>query len=231
MDINKIYNENCLDTMARMTDKFVDLTLTDPPYGINLEYDTYEDTEENWYNLMDKVIPEIKRVSKMVIMPVCQIARMGWIYEKFPPDWLICWYKGSSGQRSYIGFSDWEPHLVYGKTYTTLKMHDYFQTVSSPKMGSFYTSNVGKDGFAENKKGHPCPKPEEWAEWIIKRASKKGHLIYDPFMGSGTVGKVAFENDRNYIGSEISKEYCKIIEKRIPKNSNKIENINSLFEY
>ena len=32
MEINKIYNENCLDTMARMPDGFVDLTVTSPPY-------------------------------------------------------------------------------------------------------------------------------------------------------------------------------------------------------
>ena len=33
MEINKIYNENCLDTMAKMPDNFIDLTVTSPPYG------------------------------------------------------------------------------------------------------------------------------------------------------------------------------------------------------
>jgi len=32
MDVNKIYNENCLDTMSRMPDNFIDLTVTSPPY-------------------------------------------------------------------------------------------------------------------------------------------------------------------------------------------------------
>ena len=32
MEINKIYNENCLETMAKMPDNFIDLTVTSPPY-------------------------------------------------------------------------------------------------------------------------------------------------------------------------------------------------------
>jgi len=208
MELNKIYNENCLETMAKMTDNFVDLTLTDPPYGIDLEYDSYEDSESNWFDLMSKVLPEIIRVSKMAIFPCCKISRLDWYYKNFKPDWLICWYKGSTGHRSFIGFNDWEPHVVYGKTKNKLYMHDYFQTIPSPKLKSY---------------GHPCPKPDEWAEWIITRSTEKDQLVYDPFMGSGTVGAVAYLNERNYIGSEISSKYCEIIEKRIPKVKGKIE--------
>jgi len=43
-------------------------------------------------------------------------------------------------------------------------------------------------------------------------------LVYDPFMGSGTVAKCCELLNRNYIGSEISKEYCKIAEERIIEN-------------
>jgi len=42
-------------------------------------------------------------------------------------------------------------------------------------------------------------------------------LIYDPFMGSGTTAKMCLLNNRNYIGSEISEEYCKIAVERIQK--------------
>jgi len=208
IEVNKIYNEDCLETMARMPNKFVDLTLTDPPYGINLKYDLYQDTEENWFKLMEKVIPEIKRVSKMAIFPSCQINRLAWIYQKFPPDWLICWYKGSTGHNAFIGFNDWEPHLVYGRIRNKMNMHDYFKTDPSPKKKTY---------------GHPCPKPDDWAQWVISKATKKGELIYDPFTGSGTVPAVAFLNERNYIGSEISKKYCDIAEKRIPSKPGRIQ--------
>jgi len=48
--------------------------------------------------------------------------------------------------------------------------------------------------------------------------SNEGDLVYDPFMGSGTTAKMAILNQRNWIGSEISKEYCEIAEKRINEN-------------
>jgi site-specific DNA-methyltransferase (adenine-specific) len=41
MEINKIYNENCLDTMARMPDNFIDLTVTSPPYDNLRNYKGY----------------------------------------------------------------------------------------------------------------------------------------------------------------------------------------------
>lgn len=41
MEINKIYNENCLETMAKMPDNFIDLTVTSPPYDNLREYKGY----------------------------------------------------------------------------------------------------------------------------------------------------------------------------------------------
>ena len=199
IELNRIYNESNCDTMRRMSDGFVDLILTDPPYGIGLEYDIYKDTEENWYKLFDEIMPEFKRVAKMIIMPSCRIEALEWIYKNHPPDWLICWYKGSPGHRSYVGFNDWEPLLVYGKN-EGVQMHDYLSINNTEKMGD---------------NGHPCPKPVKWAQWLIQRASKEGNLIYDPFMGSGTVGVAAAKLNRNYVGSEISPDYCQIAERRI----------------
>ena len=201
IEINKIYNENCKNTMKNIPNKVIDLILTDTPYGINLKYKDYNDTDENWYKLIQDTLPEMLRVSKMVIMPSCQIKKLKWIYQNFPPDWLICWYKGSTGHASYIGFNDWEPHLVYGRRINNLYMHDYFQTKSSPKKQTF---------------GHPCPKPIEWAEWFITRVARRDKiLIYDPFCGSGTTLVAAKKLGHNYIGSEITKEYCDIANNRL----------------
>ncbi|NBW23731.1 MAG: site-specific DNA-methyltransferase, partial [Caulobacteraceae bacterium] len=59
--------------------------------------------------------------------------------------------------------------------------------------------------------------PEAMANDHIISWSNENDLIYDPFMGSGTTGLVARKLDRNYIGSEISSEYCQIAEARISK--------------
>lgn len=200
LNLNKIICGDCEMVMQEFPDKCIDLILTDPPYGINLKYDKYVDTEINWYSLMSRMLPQINRVSRMAIMPSCQIKRLKWIYDNFPPDWLICWYKGSPGHTAYIGFNDWEPHLVYGRTKNRLYMHDFFQTKSSPKRNTF---------------GHPCPKPIEWATWIIERATDEGQIVLDPFVGSGTTCVAAKQLNRNYIGIDISEEYCRIAEERL----------------
>jgi site-specific DNA-methyltransferase (adenine-specific) len=204
LPINQIICGNCLEVMKGWPDMGVSLVLTDPPYGIGLAYDKYQDTDANWYKLMQDSVPEFRRVGKMVILPSCKIQRLKWIYDKFPPDWLICWYKGSPGHAAYIGFNDWEPHLVYGRTRNRLYMHDHFQTRSSPPKGKF---------------NHPCPKPIEWATWLIERSTVPDDLILDPFCGSGTVCVAAKQLGRRYIGIDISQDYCDIARNRISVES------------
>jgi site-specific DNA-methyltransferase (adenine-specific) len=195
-----LYHGDCLDILPTLADKSVDLVLTDPPYGIDLEYAGYIDSEQNWFDLMSKFIPEALRIANMTIFPSCKIKRMAWFYANYPPDWLIAWYKGSVGHNSFIGFNDWEPHLVYGKTKTNLCMHDYFQTTSSPKMGSY---------------GHPCPKPVDWASWLVYRATDENMLILDPFAGSGTTAVACINTKRRYILIEKEEKYCEISARRI----------------
>ena len=194
-----IFHGDCLEILPKLPGRCVDLGLTDPPYGIGVEYGEYQDTEDNWFRLMASIIPLIRAVAKMVILPSCQIRRLKWVYDNFPPDWLLCWYKGSPGHASYLGFNDWEPHLVYGRTKNRLYMHDYFQTKSSPKRGT---------------NGHPCPKPDAWAEWIIARATEADNLIVDPFLGSGVTALVAGQLNRYCIGIELEEKYCEIAANR-----------------
>lgn len=67
-------------------------------------------------------------------------------------------------------------------------------------------------------KGHPATFPEQLALDHILSWSNEGDVVMDIFIGSGTTAKMANINDRQYIGFEISKEYCKIAEERISKN-------------
>ena len=193
-------NEDCMVGMARYPDKHFDLVLTDPPYGVNLQYGTYVDTEENWYKLMIRCVPEMIRVGKMVIFPSCQIKRLKWFYDNFPPDWIISWYKGSTGCASYIGFNDWEPLLVYGKSKPALYMHDYMQVRPDEAMGNHH---------------HPCPKPVSWAKWIVNRATEVGDKVLDPFTGSGTTGIACLDLDRKFTGFELDPDYYKTSKQRL----------------
>ena len=62
---------------------------------------------------------------------------------------------------------------------------------------------------------HPAPFPEQIAHDHIISWSNENDTVLDPFMGSGTTAKMALLNNRNYIGFELSEEYCEIAEKRI----------------
>jgi len=62
---------------------------------------------------------------------------------------------------------------------------------------------------------HSAIFPERLAEDHILSWSKEGDLVYDPFMGSGTTGKMAVLNKRNFVGSEIIRDYYRIAETRV----------------
>ena len=191
----QLYCGDCREVLPFLPSS--DLVLTDPPYGIGLKYESYNDTPENWRLLMEFIIPHIKTRSQMGIMPCCRIVELPWIYKTFPPDWLMAWHKGSPGTSAWTGFNDWEPLLVYGKV-DGIQMHDYLSVHPEP-----FTN------------GHPCPKPLKWATWIIERASFAGHTILDPFMGSGTTLRASKDLGRKAIGVEIEPKYCELAVKRL----------------
>lgn len=85
--------------------------------------------------------------------------------------------------------------------------------------------NIGKGHSASDEFAHEHPAifPEKLARDHVRTWSNIGDLVYDPMMGSGTVAKVCVIEDRNYLGSEINKAYCKVAEKRITKTINSTE--------
>lgn len=64
-------------------------------------------------------------------------------------------------------------------------------------------------------KGHPAQFPEQLANDHIVSWSNTGDVVFDPFMGSGTTGKMALLNGRKFIGIELDKEYFEISKQRI----------------
>jgi site-specific DNA-methyltransferase (adenine-specific) len=62
---------------------------------------------------------------------------------------------------------------------------------------------------------HPARFPEQLAEDHILSWSNEEDLVFDPFLGSGTTAKMALKNNRNFIGCDISNEYCALAKQRI----------------
>uniref|UniRef100_A0A6H1ZFC0 Putative methyltransferase n=1 Tax=viral metagenome TaxID=1070528 RepID=A0A6H1ZFC0_9ZZZZ len=196
---NTIINGDCLEIMKQMPDKSVDLVLTDPPYGINYSYDKYIDTEENLKNLIKKAMPEILRIGKRVLLT----PGINNIHKYPKPKWILSWvYKGGANYCSW-GFNCWQPILAYGND-------PYLEN----KMGC--RSDVIHKEETPEKWGHSCSKPLDFWKLLLLRGSvKENDLILDPFLGSGTTAVAAQFLHRNFIGIEISKEYCKIAEQRL----------------
>lgn len=81
------------------------------------------------------------------------------------------------------------------------------------KHENIFGYSVGNTGTRNTK--HPAVFPEKLAEDHIISWSNEGDIVFDPFMGSGTTAKMAILNNRNFIGCEISEEYCEIANQRI----------------
>lgn len=81
--------------------------------------------------------------------------------------------------------------------------------------GNVFRYDTAKASRKGEYGGHPAPFPEALANDHILSWSNEGDTVFDPFMGSGTTGKMAILNNRNFIGIELNEEYFKIAEKRI----------------
>ena len=77
----------------------------------------------------------------------------------------------------------------------------------------------GVNGFTGDalKRRHPATFPDQLARNLVKAFSREGDLVLDPMMGSGTVGVVCKEMNRNFIGVDISEEYVDLARERIEK--------------
>jgi len=81
--------------------------------------------------------------------------------------------------------------------------------------GNIWEYVVGKKQEDQEAKGHPAPFPCELVRDHVKSWTNVGDIIFDPMCGSGTTPRVACEMGRQYIGIDISNEYCEIARQRI----------------
>ena len=206
--INKVIQGDCLEVMKQMPDKCVDLVLTDPPYGIGFEYLSYQDTRENLKELIKSFVPEVLRIAERVAI-LCGITQIS-LYPE--PDWVMSISWNTTGSFGKYGYTQWMPVLLYGKD---LKGFGNINGVT--KTDVIKISGGGGVGFTRDKleKEHTCPKPMTIMNSLVNRLSHLNNLILDPFLGSGTTAVAAKQLGRNYIGTEISPEYCKIAEDRL----------------
>lgn len=255
--INQIYNEDNLETMKRMPDNFLDLTVTSPPYDGLRDYKGFPVYDLHRHKKTAKELFRVTKDGGVVVWVVSDATiegsetgtsfRQALIFKKagFRLFDTMIWDKKvfSMPQRNRY-------HQVYefmfvfskGTPKTVNLIHDRKNISSNQSFGKQTKREVSGEMIQTNKKNynkeygrryniwslgtvahenicekleHPASFPEKLARDHIISWSNKGDLVYDPFCGSGTTIKMAIEQGRNWIGSEIASEYIPIIEKRI----------------
>src|SRR5699024_5777801 len=83
----------------------------------------------------------------------------------------------------------------------------------------FYSVNRGAISKDLSVHNHPAAFPEQLAIDHIVSWSNEGDLVLDPFIGSGTTAIASIETKRNFIGFDISREYCNLANERIAKHT------------
>ena len=254
LEINRIYNEDCIDTLERMEDSVLDMTITSPPYDNLRTYNEFSFDAE-------KIITELYRTTKeggVVVWVVGDATIKGsetgtsfrqallfmdkgfrlhdtMIYQKtgtpFPSkvrynqcfEYMFVFSKGKP--------KTFNPIMKPNKTAGAVRHTRKYRNKKGELVAGFNGKPVTKMGIENNvwviKNGmyksthdkiafeHPAIFPEELCEKHIKSWSSEGDIVFDPFMGSGTTAKMAVLNNRNYVGSEISKEYCDVAYQRL----------------
>lgn len=199
----ELIHANSIDVLRDMPDKCVECIITDPPYGVGVDFGDYEDTVENLRVIIDEALPEMRRVAKRVALTPG--VRNMHLYPQ--PSWTLCWYFGG-GSRGAFGFNHWQPVLVYGadpdhrlRLYRT----DVIRAVSHE---------------LADRTEHPCPKPLNFVRKLINRvAPSPADTILDPFMGSGTTGVAAIQLGHKFIGIDRNADYLAIAQRRIANAS------------
>ena len=239
MDINKIYNEDCVITMKKMEDDFVDVVITSPPYnlgaigrkngnGVIRNYENYTDdlSIDDYFNQTKIWIDELLRITKHHIFwnvgeyKGCRgIARFIMNEYKDNLKDTFIWSKPNPNPNGHIG------SITNSYEYIFCITHDnpHNKKFTHHNLSGMIKISIHKPVNAnQENEGHGYAFGDWLPQHFIHHFSKKGDLIYDPFMGSGTTAKAAHLLDRNWIGSELSSKYVEIANKRLEKYINQM---------
>lgn len=235
IELNKIYCESNLETMARMPDNFVDIVVTSPPYNIGRyringgfdlkSYDRYKDNIpiDDYKNQTKVWIDELYRVTKHhVFYNIQEVAGNNGIIAFIMNEYkdiikeVFIWTK-TNPQSSIIDTmcaSGYEYIFCFSKDNPYSRKFNYCNF--SNKKGDYMRNSIIKPvNSGKENGGHSFAFGDWLPNHFINYFSKENDIVYDPFMGTGTTAKSAHIYKRNWIGSEISQEYVDLANKRL----------------
>ena len=222
MELNKIYNMDCLDGMRQLPDNCVDLVVTDPPYVI-------ETSGAGIYKQADKqYVKELNNMkdgfSTQVLDELCRIMKKINIYffcsQKQIIPLLDYFVKGKKCNWNLLTWHKTNPVPACGNKYLTDTGYILFFREKGVKIyGEFktkFTYYITPLNQSDKKKyGHPTIKPMNIVKNLIVNSSLEDGIVFDPFMGSGTTAVAAKECGRKFIGYELNSDYYEICNQRL----------------
>lgn len=172
--------------------------VTDPPYGVGVDYGLFEDSKENVTKLIHGIVPRILKAPCAVLTTGVPLM---WLYPQ--PAWVMAWIHPAGNGMCSWGFSTMHLILAYGK--------DPYLAAS---LGSRPDSLICATD-RENCEGHPVAKPMKVWEWLVERVTPYANaIVLDLFGGSGTTLIACEKLGRIARLMELDPAYCDVIVNR-----------------
>lgn len=250
---NKIYNEDCLNEdvgMPSIPKNFIDLIITDPPFGVNfLNEKFYDDSKYHVFGHINEWIKQIYRILKRhshcyIYIPVLEVDIWVYYIKKYFKFNNIMSVKAYDTNRYFKNNYSFDTQFVVyaskGKAKRLNKV-DWIKTSEgwlrdkrnkNPKRFTYqypsflpreYRANIKPNQYI--KPLHPNQKNQELIEKIILLSSKEGEVVLDPFSGIGSTCLASKRLRRKYLGYEIDRNFYETSIELIKKEKNIFENI------
>ena len=235
MELNKIYNEDCLEGMKRIPDKSIDMILADLPYGTTQnKWDSIIPLEPLWeqYHRVIKDNGAIILTSAQPFTSILTVSNLslfrydlawdkkqitGFLNAKKMPlrkhENILVFYKKPPTYNPQFTLEN--PYEVERNNHS----ENYGKQVASKTKsdGRRYPTSVLRIPQVRVKGGHPTQKPVALFEYLIKTYSNEGDTVLDNVIGSGTTAVACINTNRKFIGFEMDETYYSMAKKRIER--------------
>ena len=233
MELDKIYNLDCLEGMKQIPDHSVDAIIADPPYGTTRnQWDSVIPLDELWaeYRRVTKPNAAIVLFSQQpftsaLVMSNPDKFRYEWIWQKENGTGHLNAKKMPLKEHEnvllfYDNLPIYNPQMKQGFEPYRFKSGDPStnygsqHSVETINMGLRYPTTIVK--FDRDNNGfHPTQKPVDLLRYLVLTYTNEGNTVLDNFMGSGTTAIACIREKRHFIGFELNKEYYEKAKKRI----------------
>ena len=190
------YNIDCMDGMKQFPDKYFDLAIVDPPYGIGMGGGQIGNSKTDYKQFAgnDDKIPDKEYFIELFRISKNQIIWGGNYMIQFltPSSCWICWDK------------------IQPEKFTMAMCEFAWTSFDSP--AKIYKKRiVGADDY----RIHPTQKPVALYEWLLNNYAKKGDKILDTHVGSASSLIACYNLGFDYVGFELDKDYYRLASKRL----------------